>query len=167
MMEANFTLFAANVLTAGPRTIGLVFGAMGVLTTALQFVAAGALSRRIGEERVMELGLALQAGGLGLLAVASTMTLAVIGALVIAAGFALLTPALASLTSLSSPAAAQGEVLGLQQGSGALGRVFGPGASGAIYDGYGANAPFLLGAIGMGIALLYARFSDRGTAPDS
>lgn len=167
MMEANFTLFAANVLTAGPRTIGLVFGAMGVLTTALQFVAAGALSRRIGEERVMELGLALQAGGLGLLAVASTMTLAVIGALVIAAGFALLTPALASLTSLSSPAAVQGEVLGLQQGSGALGRVFGPGASGAIYDGYGANAPFLLGAIGMGIALLYARFSDRGTAPDS
>ena len=167
MLEANFTLFAANVLDAGPRTIGLVFGAMGVLTTALQFVAAGAMSRRIGEERVMELGLALQAVGLGVLALASTMTVAVAGALTIAAGFALLTPALASLTSLASPATMQGEVLGLQQGGGALGRVLGPGASGAIYDGFGANAPFLIGAIGMAIALLYARFSDRGTAPDS
>ena len=89
------------------------------------------------------------------------MMVAVCGALTIAAGFALLTPALASLTSLSSPATMQGEVLGLQQGSGALGRVLGPGASGALYDGYGANAPFLVGAIGMSIALLYARFSDR------
>jgi DHA1 family tetracycline resistance protein-like MFS transporter len=167
MMEANFTLFAASVLAAGPRTIGLVFGAMGVLTTLLQFVVAGYASQRLGEERVMEIGLALQAAGLGLLALASTMTVAVCGALIIAAGFALLTPALASLTSLTSPATMQGEVLGLQQGSGALGRVFGPGASGALYDGYGANAPFLIGAIGMAIALLYARFSDRGTAPDS
>ena len=55
MMEANFTLFAANILTAGPRTIGLVFGAMGVLTTVLQFGVAGYASRRLGEERVMDL----------------------------------------------------------------------------------------------------------------
>lgn len=159
MMEANFTLFAATTLGAGPRSIGFVFGSMGIVSTVLQLVGSGWASRRFGDERVMQAGLLLQAVGLGMLAAAAGLALAVSGMLVISIGFAFLNPALSSLTSLAGPQAAQGEVLGLQQAGGALGRVLGPGSSGPIYDGFGANAPFLVGAIAMLVTVVYARLS--------
>ena len=157
MLESNFTLFATVSLGAGPRTIGFVFGAMGILSTGLQLAGAGWLSRRFGDERVMHAGLLLQAAGLGLLAAASGFPLAIAGATLIAIGFALLNPSLASLTSFVGSRTAQGEVLGLQQASGSLGRIVGPSASGPVYDGFGANAPFLLGAVAMIVTLIYAR----------
>lgn len=161
MMEATFTLFASANLGAGPRTIGIVFAAMGVVTTILQLTAAGWASRRFGDERVMEAGILLQAVGLGILSVSAGLTLAAGGAMIIAMGFALLTPALASLTSLAADAAMQGEVLGIQQGGGSLGRVLGPGMSGPIYDGFGGNAPFFVGMAGMVATLVYARLTRR------
>jgi predicted MFS family arabinose efflux permease len=160
MMESNFALFASERFAAGPRTIGFVFGAMGIVSTILQLAGAGWASRRFGDERVMQAGLLLQGAGLGMLAAATGFDLAVGGMMMISIGFAFLSPALSSLTSLAGPPAAQGEVLGLQQASGALGRVLGPGTSGPIYDGFGANAPFLAGAAAMFVTLAYARLTQ-------
>lgn len=159
MMEANYALFAATALGVGPRTIGFVFGAMGIISTVLQLAVAGWACRRFGDEHVMQAGLSLQALGLGLLAAASGFNLALAGMLTIAVGFAFLTPALSALTSLAGPDTAQGEVLGLQQAGGALGRVVGPASSGPLYDHYGANAPFLAGALAMLVTVIYARLT--------
>jgi predicted MFS family arabinose efflux permease len=155
-MEANFPLFASLAFRAGPSTIGFVFGAMGIISTVLQLAGTGPATRRFGNERVMLAGLALQCSGLALLAAASSFALAIGGMLLIAIGFAFLNPALASLASLSGPAAAQGEVLGLQQSAGALGRIGGPAVAGPLFDAFGANAPFVFGAIAMLVTVLYA-----------
>ncbi len=160
MMESNFALFASTLFDAGPRTIGFVFGAMGIVSTILQLAGAGWGSRRFGDERVMQAGLLLQGAGLGMLAAANSFSLAVGGMMTISIGFAFLNPALSALTSLAGPPAAQGEVLGLQQAGGALGRVLGPGTSGPIYDGFGPNAPFLAGAVAMFVTLAYARLTQ-------
>ena len=159
MMESNFALFASARFAAGPRTIGFVFGAMGIVSTILQLAGAGWASRRFGDERVMQVGILLQGAGLGMLAAASGFGLAVGGMMMISVGFAFLSPALSSLTSLAGPQSAQGEVLGLQQASGAFGRVLGPGTSGPIYDGFGPNAPFFAGAVAMFVTLAYARLT--------
>jgi MFS transporter, DHA1 family, tetracycline resistance protein len=159
MMESNFALFASARFAAGPRTIGFVFGAMGIMSTILQLAGAGWASRRFGDERVMQVGILLQGAGLGMLAAATSFALAVGGMMMISIGFAFLSPALSSLTSLAGPQAAQGEVLGLQQASGAFGRVLGPGTSGPIYDGFGPNAPFFAGAVAMFVTLAYARLT--------
>jgi DHA1 family tetracycline resistance protein-like MFS transporter len=155
-MEASFPLFASTAFAAGPSTIGFVFGAMGILSTVLQLAGTGPATRRFGNERVMIAGLALQCSGLGLLGVAASFALAVGGMLLIAIGFAFLNPAISSLASLAGPAAAQGEVLGLQQSAGALGRVAGPAAGGALFDAFGANAPFVFGALAMLVTAVYA-----------
>jgi len=155
-MEANFPLFASLAFRAGPSTIGFVFGAMGIISTVLQLASTGPASRRFGNERVMLAGLALQCAGLALLAAASSFALAIGGMLLIAIGFAFLNPALASLASLSGPASAQGEVLGLQQSAGALGRIGGPAVAGPLFDAFGANAPFVFGALAMLVTVLYA-----------
>jgi MFS family permease len=159
MMESNFALFASTRFDAGPRTIGFVFGAMGIVSTILQLAGAGWASRRFGDERVMQAGILLQGAGLGMLAAAASFGLAVGGMMTISIGFAFLSPALSSLTSLAGSQTAQGEVLGLQQASGALGRVLGPGTSGPIYDGFGPNAPFFAGALAMFVTLAYARLT--------
>ncbi len=159
MMESNFALFASARFAAGPRTIGFVFGAMGIVSTILQLAGAGWASRRFGDERVMQAGVLLQGAGLGMLAAATTFGLAIGGMMTISIGFAFLSPALSSLTSLAGSRTAQGEVLGLQQASGALGRVLGPGTSGPIYDGLGPNAPFLAGAFAMFVTLAYAHLT--------
>ena len=163
MMESNFALFASARFAAGPRTIGFVFGAMGIVSTILQLAGAGWASRRFGDERVMQAGILLQGAGLGMLAAAGTFGLAIGGMMMISIGFAFLSPALSSLTSLAGSQTAQGEVLGLQQASGALGRVLGPGTSGPIYDGFGPNAPFFAGAVAMFVTLAYARLTRART----
>ena len=155
-MEASFPLFASAAFRAGPSTIGFVFGAMGIISTVLQLVGTGPATQRFGNERVMLAGLALQGGGLGLLGIAASFAVAIGGMLLIAIGFAFLNPAISPLASLAGPAAAQGEVLGLQQSAGALGRVAGPAAGGALFDGYGANAPFVFGALAMLLTVAYA-----------
>ena len=167
MMESNFTLFAAEKLAAGPRTIGFVFGAMGIVSTLLQLTGSAWASRRFGDEQVMQAGLLLQGAGLGMLAAAAGLGLAISGMMVMSIGFAFVNPALSALTSLAGPQAAQGEVLGLQQAGGALGRVLGPGTSGPIYDGLGANAPFFAGAVAMFITVAYAHQTKtrRNAAP--
>ncbi|MCU0759579.1 MAG: MFS transporter [Steroidobacteraceae bacterium] len=155
-MEASFPLFASSAFAAGPRTIGFVFGAMGILSTVLQLAGTGPATRRFGNERVLLAGLVLQCSGLGLLGIAASFALAIAGMLLIAIGFAFLNPAISSLASLAGPAAAQGEVLGLQQSAGALGRIAGPAAGGALFDGFGGNAPFLCGALAMLATAIYA-----------
>lgn len=155
-MEANFPLFASTAFRAGPSTIGFVFGAMGIISTVLQLAGTAPASRRFGNERVMLAGLALQGAGLALLGAAASFAVAIGGMLLIAIGFAFLNPALSSLASLSGPASAQGEVLGLQQSAGALGRIAGPAAAGPLFDAFGANAPFVFGALAMLLTVLYA-----------
>ena len=155
-MEASFPLLASVEFRAGPSTIGFVFGAMGILSTVLQLAGTGPATQRFGNERVMLAGLVLQCAGLGLLGLATSFALAIGGMLLIAIGFAFLNPALSSLASLAGPAAAQGEVLGLQQSAGALGRIVGPGAGGLLYDALGANAPFVFGAAAMLVTAVYA-----------
>ena len=155
-MEASFPLLASVEFRAGPSTIGFVFGAMGILSTVLQLAGTGPATQRFGNERVMLAGLVLQCAGLGLLGLAASFALAIGGMLLIAIGFAFLNPALSSLASLAGPAAAQGEVLGLQQSAGALGRIVGPGAGGLLYDALGANAPFVFGAAAMLVTAVYA-----------
>lgn len=155
-MEASFPLLASVEFRAGPSTIGFVFGAMGIISTVLQLAGTGPATQRFGNERVMLAGLVLQCAGLGLLGLAASFALAIGGMLLIAIGFAFLNPALSSLASLAGPAAAQGEVLGLQQSAGALGRIVGPGAGGLLYDALGANAPFVFGAAAMLVTAVYA-----------
>ncbi|MFO1455231.1 MAG: MFS transporter [Steroidobacteraceae bacterium] len=155
-MEASFPLFASTAFKAGPSTIGFVFGAMGIISTVLQLAGTGPATQRFGNERVMLAGLALQCAGLGLLGIAASFGTAIGGMLFIAIGFAFLNPAISSLASLAGPAAAQGEVLGLQQSAGALGRIAGPTIGGALFDGFGGNAPFLFGALAMLVTAIYA-----------
>jgi MFS family permease len=72
------------------------------------------------------------------------------------------TPALQSLFAAQGGEDERGAVMGLAQSAGALGRVIGPATSGAIFDGFGRDAPFIAGAL-----LLAVAFAVSGRAPSA
>lgn len=152
-MEAILGLFADDVLGLDPLRIGLMFGAMGCVTTLTQLGLTGPASHRFGERKVMLGALAVIGVGLFLLASATDLVLAGAGLALTSAGLGLLNPALTTLTSMVTPANAQGAGLGLMQSGNALGRVLGPMLAGPLYDFQGPSAPLFWASVIFGLTL--------------
>lgn len=154
-MESILGLFADDVLGLEPLGIGLMFGAMGLVTTLAQFTITGRIAAWLGEAGMLALSLAIIAIGLATLGLAKGLVLAGIGVVFTSTGFALINPAISGLVSMASPARGQGAGLGVMQSANALGRVLGPLAAGPLYDLQGEAAPLFWGS-GLLVATLLA-----------
>ncbi len=147
LMETTFGLWADAELQWGPREVGWTLAALGVGAVLFQGGGAGAASRLLGERLTLLIGLALFAAGFSGLAVShapSTMAASLVPLVI---GLGLATPALNALIAAQADARERGVVMGLTQSAGALGRVAGPLAAGAIFDAFGAGAPFAAAAL--------------------
>lgn len=156
LMETTFGLWADRQLRWGPMEVGFALAAVGLVTAALQGGGAGRLARRYGEALVLRAGLIVFVLGFVGLALSTTAVTAIAAMVVLAIGAGLATPALQSLIAASAAPQDRGAALGLSQSASALGRVLGPLVSGAVFDGLGHAAPFLLGALALGLAVLVA-----------
>lgn len=164
MMEATLTLLVEDRL--GGRTalshallvkrVGLLFAAIGVISTVLQGGLVGALTRRFGERPLLETGLACGAVAMGLLPVWRSWPAYFAGAALTSVGSGLVNPTISALVSRATPADRQGQVLGVSQSAGALARVLGPAVGGALFGHLGAASPYLVAAALVGLAALLA-----------
>ena len=110
---------------------------VGITAVIIQGGLIGRLSKKFGEIPLIKCGLALMA--LSILIMPLTATHAPYDAMLgcaclLACGTGIFNPSQSALISKSTPADEQGGVLGLNQSMSALGRVFGPLASGAMFD---------------------------------
>ena len=151
MMEATLAFFAHDEFAWGPSDIGLAFGAVGLISAALQGGAAGPLAKRFGSARMAICGVVCHATGLLLLALAGSSGAMIAGLAVMAVGLGLFNPAFQTLASDQTSDGDRGMVMGLTQGASSLGRVFGPAVAGTIYQSLGHRSPF---GIGAGVMLL-------------
>ena len=146
-MEATFGLWAQARHGWGPQEVGLAFMIVGVVSAIAQAGVTGRLARRFGEARVLTFGMLLFGSSL------FVQTLLPSGALVPvvmafgAFGMALAMPNISALISRSAPPDRQGALLGLNMAAGSLARMAGPIVAGFTFDGLGADAPFLTGAV--------------------
>lgn len=147
MMEGTFAVYAQRILALSPAEIGMVFAAMGTCSVLVQVTLTGHLAKRFGEYGMLILAMIVQASGLICLGLSSELPLVVAGILAIAAGYAILTPAVTTLASFAADDESQGMAQGLVQGASAMGRIIGPVAAGPIYDGFSPTAPFMTGGI--------------------
>ena len=152
-METVFAWWAIAQFGWGPRPTGFVFFYVGVLSAAMQGGLIGPLTRHFGEERLMLAGLASIALGLLLMPFAANLPLLLVAVSALALGMGLTQPSINSLISRRAGADRQGEVMGVAQSAGALSRVLGPLAAGALFAGFGRNSPFLWGAALVAVAL--------------
>lgn len=157
-MESVFTLFADQSLGLNPVNIGFVFASMGIVGAIFQASLSGVIAKHFGEQVMLLFGIAFLSVGLFVIGSDAGLAIVLIGVFFQAIGYSLLTPAISSLVSMSTPATGQGAALGFMQGAQSLGRIIGPIAAGILFDQRGPSAPFTWSGF---LALIVLAFAAR------
>lgn len=145
-METTFGLWGHDRMHWGPQQVGYMFGFVGVVLVVMQGGVVRRLAKTIPEERLLTVGLLLITLGLFLLALASSLWLAVLANFCLASGMATTSPMISSLVSREAGALEQGVILGVNQSVGSFARVAGPAFAGIAYTVGGSALPYFLGA---------------------
>lgn len=146
-LEGIFAFFAKDRLGYGPTEMGIIFVIMGIIGVLVQGVAVGHSINRLGEERVLRIGLVLGAVGFFLLTLVWDMPSLLVAVAIQGVGIGVLRPATSSLLSKRATLG-QGATMGLQGSFDSLGRVVGPVWGGFTYGlpfAYAIDLPFLTG----------------------
>jgi MFS family permease len=149
-----FPLYLETRFGIDESTVGYVFVMVGSVSVLVRGVAVGPLVHRLGEPAVSRLGTLLLAAGMGVGAFAHSYATLVVAIVLIASGTGTLFPPLAALMSRSIAPEVQGSTLGVNQFFGGVARVVGPLWGAAVFDVYGAGAPFLSAMVGIALAFL-------------
>jgi multidrug resistance protein len=158
--EATFSLFGERRFDLTEGSAAAVFLFVGVLLVIVQGLLVGQLATRVKPFVLLRAGLVVVALGLFTLSSATTWPVLFVSLAVLAIGQGVATPSLTSLVAEAAPEERRGEALGYQQSAGALARIVGPVAAGAIFDGIGVGAPYILGGA---LVLLAVILVTRGS----
>ncbi len=139
--EVTFAQFLHGRLDLPHDRVSYMFVYVGVVAAIVQGGLVGRLNARLGESRLVVIGLTCTAIGLALLAGAHHLgpVLAVLP--VVAFGMGVVTPSLSSLVSRGAARDEQGAALGAFQSMGSLARVLGPFAAEVVLGRWGVGAP--------------------------
>lgn len=153
-LEATFSLWGSRRWELSPAQIAYWFTYIGVLFTIVQGLLVGPLARRIGERRLVVIGCA--AFVTGMIGIAAAQSLAVLAAALAALAFGqgTVVPSVSSLISKAAGVGEQGRLLGVSQSLSALGRIVGPVWAGVAFASIGIGAPFLTGALAVGLVAI-------------
>jgi MFS transporter, DHA1 family, tetracycline resistance protein len=145
-MEAIFALFTQHTFGWGASQNGYIFTYIGIIVVIMQGGLVGRLVKRWREPSVLLAGLVLMAVGLISLAFSTRFALLLVTLGILSVGDGAITPTVSTLLSFASPVEVQGEMLGLSQGVGGLGRIVGPLIAGSLYA-FGSALPLVVGGI--------------------
>ncbi len=152
----NFPLFSNARFGWGATANAFFFAFVGVCAVFTQGVLIGRLQPRLGDERLLLVGLSLMALDLGLVAFVPLgfLLYPVVGVLAMGAGLAI--PALTALISRRVSGREQGRLMGGLQAILSLTLIVGPVIAGLAFDHLGVPAPYWIGALLAALALLVA-----------
>ncbi len=156
IFETTFALMVPAAYGYGAFGLGALFAFAGLMQALAQGYLLGKMVKRMGEVRVLLLGIVAFAIGLAPLAEMPSGGFVFLALLFLSLGYGFASPAVASLISKRSERHVQGEVLGVNQSALSLARIFGPLAGGFIYGAFGLEAPYIGGALVALLALALA-----------
>jgi DHA1 family tetracycline resistance protein-like MFS transporter len=152
--ETSFPLLALQKFRYTPAKIGFWFAYVGVFAAVIQGGLIGRLAKRLGERKLILIGLTLTI--LGTLFIPYSSTAITLAALLflLAVGTAITNPSLSSFISLSVDPSEQGSTLGMSQSLSSLARILGPIWGGFAMGRWGYAFPFITCAGFLAIALV-------------
>ncbi len=164
-IESIFGLWGHARFGWGPREVGLCFGAVGIVAGLTQFFVTGPAVERFGERRVLAVGMAMSVTG-SLLQIWSTgLATTILFLLLTALGQSVAYPTVSALISRNADPRRQGQILGLNNATGAMARTLGPLAMGLSFAHFGVNTPFGLAALIVVPAILLALHATARARP--
>jgi len=146
-MESTFALLSEHRYGLTARSVGLVFGYIGVIIAITQGALIGPLTRRYGERTLLVGGLLLQALAFVMLPFMPGVPGLLLACTPLAAGSGLANPAMSALLSRSARREDQGGTLGIGQSASALGRVLGPITGTFVFGELWMAGPYVGGAV--------------------
>ena len=150
-LEATFALMVPVIYGYGAFGIGVLLAFTGLMQALAQGYVLGRIVHKVGEARLVRYGLIAMAIGLAPMGTIASHNALLAMLAIIAVGYGLASPSIASLISRNTEKHLQGEVLGVNQSALSLARICGPIAGGILYQLMGPSAPYFGGAA---IALL-------------
>jgi|TARA_B110000438_G_scaffold271861_1_gene290099 DHA1 family tetracycline resistance protein-like MFS transporter len=164
VLEVILGLWAYDVLSYGPRDIGLLLTYVGVIGVVVQGGLIGPLTKRFSERSLVSTAVVSQLIGYSILVYAVGWQFLFVAMTLLAIGSGLYNPILSSLVSKEAGDTERGAVLGVFQGASSFARVIGPLYAGAAYAGLGPSAPFAIAAICMAPTLVMVLLLPRSKA---
>jgi MFS transporter, DHA1 family, tetracycline resistance protein len=159
LMQLSSSLMWDQIYGIKADKIGYLFAFIGLTTAIIQGTMVGKMVQVFGEYRLLVYGAFLMIVGLALLPFVSLtwfIPFELLGLAIIALANGCLTPSISSLLSKYADPREVGHTLGTSQSFGSLARAAGMGLSGFLF-GIDFHLPFLVGALLMGITLLFIR----------
>lgn len=159
MMQVTAVLLWSDFSFLSEKSIGFVFMYIGLCSAVVQGVLVGKIAKRFGERQMLLIGIVML--GIGLFGMPffqadlfmpwEYLSLALIA---LANGF--INPALMSLITQYSKPKELGQLTGVYQSFGSLGRVVGPAIGGALY-GLEHHLPYIVGPVLLVLSFVMAR----------
>jgi len=146
MFQSTFTVWSATALGVTPRVLGIILGATGVLSVAVQGGAIGPLTRRFGAPRLTRAGAALCTVSLALLVFAHTLSGTYVSLAIMTLGGAVFVPSISTLVAATASSVERGAVLGVFQSASSFGRVAGPFLATVVIRATSVKWPFAVAA---------------------
>jgi DHA1 family tetracycline resistance protein-like MFS transporter len=146
-LEGTFALWCRDLFGFGPEEVALYFTFIGLVAAIVQGGLIGPLVKRLGEARVVFLGIVTLGVGLGLLPAATTPWLVLVPMALIVFGFSVIGPAAQSLMSQAAPDNVKGGIMGLAQSFASAARIAGPAWAGFVFAEVGLHWPYFIGAM--------------------
>lgn len=155
--EFTLTFLAVQRLGFTIRDNTWMFVFVGLVIALVQGGLVRRMAPRVGEKKLVLLGLFLMLPSFALIAAASSTAVLYLGLFPMAVGSALAMPCLSSLVSRYAPSEKQGLAQGTFRSLGSLARAIGPFLGGVLFWKLGSGSPFLIGAafllLPLGLAL--------------
>ncbi len=160
-LQTNFPLYSQARFGWDATINGIFFAYVGACAILVQGVIFRGLQPKFGEKRLSTLGLGLMAAGLAGMAAAQQawMLYPFVGLVALGSGISI--PSLTGLVSNQVSAGLQGRLMGGNQALLSLTTIIGPTLAGLSFEHIGIAAPYWLGSLLSGVALLLAYLSVR------
>lgn len=155
--QSTLALYAKDVFQFGGAEVGLVFTVMGIVFVGLQGIVVGPLIDRLGDRRMLLLGLPLSAVGFALVLTSWDLFSLTVAIAFQGAGMAFTYTSIPTLISKEARSS-QGTAMGLRSASQSGGQILGPLFGGWAYK-LDRTYPYIAGAGFMVLALLVGWFS--------
>ena len=146
-IESIFGLWAQERYGWGPREIGWAFMFVGIASAFTQLLLTGPLSERFGQAPMLAIGMAITVICIGLQPFSASGTMTIVLMALSACGQSVAWPNVRAMISETADPHRQGQILGLNNATGALARVAGPLCAGLSFAGLSIHAPFFQGAL--------------------
>lgn len=166
-IESVFGFWGARSFHWTTHELGYVFGIVGLTNAIAQWFITGRLSKRYGQAQMLAAGMALTVVATLLIPFSQGLFSATVFMALVAFGQSVAFPNVGALISTVSDQDRQGQVMGLNNATGALARFLGPQCSAFVFSAISIEAPFWLAALMVAPAILLALSAGRAarTAP--